>query len=179
MAGESGNATTGDTYGCETGDAFVDGQLNGAVTVAADNYVYVTGDLTYTDSNDMLGLVGNQSVLVWNPIDKNTNTLLTDNGRTIDAAIISVLHSFAVQNYDVGADRGTLNVKGAIAQKYRGIVRQFNSGGPSGYAKNYVYDTRFQYAAPPKYLSPTTTTFAVTRWVEVTPTAFDSTGLAQ
>ncbi len=68
-----------------------------------------------------------------------------------------------VQNYDVGGNRGTLTVTGAIAQKFRGIVRS----GSNGYAKNYLYDERLRYTAPPKFLSPVTTTYGVTVWIEV------------
>ena len=41
---------------------------------------------------------------------------------TIDAAILAINHSFIVDNYNCGARLGTLNVIGAIAQKYRGAV---------------------------------------------------------
>ena len=57
---------------------------------------------------------------------------------TIQAAILSVQHSFRVQNYAYGEDNlGTITINGAIAQKYRGIVGTINT---SGYGKNYNYD---------------------------------------
>ena len=41
----------------------------GQITVAAENYIYVTGDLTYSDkATDILGLVGQNAVFVWNPV---------------------------------------------------------------------------------------------------------------
>ncbi len=103
---------------------FVKGDLKGQVTVAAENFVYATGDIKYEDdSRDMLGLVGNNAVLVWNPMNTSNDNMLTDSSRRIDAAILSVAHTFQVQNYDRGGNRGTLTINGAIAQKFRGIVR--------------------------------------------------------
>lgn len=160
-------APSSTTYGCRAGDVFVKGRFNGAVTLAAENFVFVVGDLTYVDNqDDILGLIGNNAVWVWNPRRSNGDNILPDD-RTIEAAILSVAHTFQVQNYDKGGRQGTLTVKGAIAQKYRGPVGTGNSAGiVTGYAKNYVYDTRFKLQAPPKFLSPVTTTYGVTSWIE-------------
>lgn len=164
-------------YGCRNGDIFVKGTLKGQATLAAENYVYVTDDLSYNDSGeDMLGLVGNNAVWVWNPARSNGNSLLGNNGRRIDAAILSVAHTFMVQNYDTAGARGTLTVNGAIAQRFRGPVGMGNGNTMStGYAKDYNYDERFRYTAPPKFLSPVTTTYGVNVWVEVSA-AFDGQG---
>lgn len=60
------------SYGCLAGDAYVKGVVNGQITVASSNYIYVTGDLTYNDSAiDVLGLVGNNAVWVWNPMSSS------------------------------------------------------------------------------------------------------------
>ncbi|QYH35329.1 hypothetical protein [Salinibacterium sp. M195] len=164
-----------DAYGCKTGDMFVKGTVNGQATLSAERYIYVTGDIKYKSADsDVLGLVGNDAVWVWNPVyDPRyyNSTILSDSGRRIDAAILSVGHTFAVQNPGTGSGRGTLTVNGAIAQKFRGIVKR----GSGGYTKNYVYDNRLLYTAPPKFLSPVTTTYGVNVWIEVKP-AYDSTG---
>jgi hypothetical protein len=160
------------SYGCRSGDLFIKGTLSGQATFSAEHYVYITGDIRYNDpQEDVLGLVGNDAVWIWNPARSSYQTVLTDTNRHIDAAILSVGHTFAVQNPSVGYGRGTLTVNGAIAQKFRGIVRV----GSGGYTKNYVYDTRLRYTAPPKFLSPVTTTYGVNVWIEVSP-AFDATG---
>ncbi|WP_240792284.1 hypothetical protein [Salinibacterium sp. dk2585] len=169
------SGTDADTsYGCRNGDVFISGQLSGGgVTVAAENYIYITGDLTYqNDERDMLGLVGNNAVWVYNPMRYSSGTPLLGSHRRIDAAILSVSHTFAVQNYNVGGDRGVLTVRGAIAQKFRGPV---GNTGPNGYDKDYRYDGRFRYMAPPKFLSPVTTTYGVNVWIEVQP-AFNPDG---
>ena len=66
---------------------------------------------------------------------------------TIDGAILTLAHSFFVDNYDCGGlPQGTLTVHGAIAQYYRGIVGQV---GTSGYLKNYNYDDRLRSSCRP------------------------------
>jgi len=201
------------TYGCQAGDAFVKGELKGTVTVAASNYVYVTGDVTYKDpAVDLLGLVGTNAVIVHNPVkeyqttttynrretydcwngwwwtrcerfvpvtETSTSTGLIDRSasdRTIQAAILSVSHTFTVQNYNLDRNfpKGTLRVLGSIAQKYRGPVA---TTGATGYTKAYSYDERLRYTAPPKFLSPVSTTYGITHIVE-SKTALDATGKA-
>jgi Tfp pilus assembly protein PilX len=182
-----GSSASKPAYGCKNGDVFVKGTLKGAVTVGAENYIYITGDLTYSDAaKDIIGLVGNNAVWVWNPMKTvtsgsgwyqttTTKPLLTDSGRTINAAILSVAHTFQVQNYDQGGDaRGTLTVKGSIAQTFRGPVGLV---GGSGYIKSYKYDTRFAYMAPPKFLSPVSSAYGVSQFSGV-PAAFSATGAA-
>jgi hypothetical protein len=174
------SSTAAPSYGCRNGDVFVQGKVHADVTVAADNYVYVVGDLTYANAQtDMLGLVGQNAVWVWNPVN-SSNVLLdtTKSNREIDAAILSVAHTFLVQNNADGL-KGTLTVMGAIAQKFRGAVAQGDSSGNviSGYKKNYEYDTRFAFEAPPKFLSPVSTTYGTTSIVEVRP-AFNANGSA-
>jgi hypothetical protein len=167
-------APTATSYGCRNGDVFVSGTVDGNATIAAENYVYVVNNLQYEDMNDdMLGLVGNNAVWVWNPIKSDSSSVLANTNRRIDSAILSVAHTFQVQNYGAGGGRGTLTVNGAIAQKFRGIVRS----GTNGYAKNYVYDPRLRYTAPPKFLSPVSTTYGVNVWVEISP-VFKSDGSA-
>ena len=66
----------------------------------------------------------------------------------IDAAILAINHSFIVDHYNCGAPLGTLEVNGAISQKFRGPVGTFSSGSSSnstGYEKAYTYDDRLKY----------------------------------
>jgi len=200
-AGETPPSTSGDTtsYSCTKGDVFVKGVVKGNVTVAAANYVYVTGDLTYADAaKDMLGLVGQNAVYVYNPVKSVTTvenytdtcyywyggayrctkqrevtvSQLLDRSksdRVIQAAILSVAHTFTVQNYnqDSGYTKGKLRITGAIAQKFRGPVAT-TSGGVlvTGYAKAYSYDARMAFMAPPKFLSPVSTSYGINQLVE-------------
>ena len=173
------SASDAPAYGCKNGDAYVKGQLDGALTIAAENYVYVTGNITYVDTADsILGLVGNNAVWVWNPM-RGSTSMIGDSGRTINAALLSVAHTFMVQNYEKGSsNRGTLTINGAIAQKFRGTVATAAQGATSpttGYAKNYNYDKRLLVTAPPKFLSPVSTTYGVTQYANV-PAAYTPDG---
>lgn len=75
---------------------------------------------------------------------------LTNSGGTrwIYASIQTLQRSFWVQNYDEGADLGRLAVRGSIAQKWRGAV---GTSGGTGFAKDYSYDSRLQFASPPYF----------------------------
>lgn len=77
------------------------------------------------------------------------------NGILIAGSIQTLQHSFLVQKYDVGGDKGTLQVYGSIAQRWRGIVGATVSGTMNGYAKLYKYDPRLANARPP-YFPPWT-----------------------
>lgn len=167
-------STTRPAYGCRNGDLFVSGKVTTQTTAASDDYVYVTGDLKYDKSTeDVLGLAGDNAVLVWNPVDATgANLLASDKDREIDAAILSTLHSFQVQNYNLGSPRGTLTVLGSIAQKFRGTVATTSAADGSiltGYRKDYQYHDLLQAVPPPYFLAPATTTFGARQYMSVAP----------
>jgi hypothetical protein len=78
----------------------------------------------------------------------------------IYAAILSTKNSFVVDNYNCGNELGKLNVFGAIAQNFRGIV---GTSGNTGYIKNYTYDERLATDEPPYFLQPLNTGWEVNR----------------
>lgn len=163
-------------YGCRNGDLYIKGTTNGRMTVAAENFVYITGDLRYADNvEDMLGVVGQNAIWLYNPMKTcgSSCTAMLPKERTIYASLLSVKHTIQVQNWDKGVSRGTLNIVGSMAQKFRGTVGTGN--GTTGYAKYYKYDPRLTYSAPPKYLVPTSTTFSASQIAGV-PSAFSSDG---
>jgi hypothetical protein len=181
-------------YECRTGDAFVSGVLNGRLTISAENDVIVVDDLTYNSltspastPTDMLGLIAEQFVEVYHPVscsspyddgsvrtcDSGTGTNLADPRVTgggplrnpdIHAAILSLNHSFIVQNYRNGASLGDLTVYGAISQKWRGPVALLGS---TGYVKVYNYDARLAYEGPPSFIDPVTQPWKVKAFAEV------------
>lgn len=149
-------------YDCTRGDAFVSGTVKGRLTVGTANNIVVVDDLKYNSGpppsgTDVLGLIANNYVQVYHPVNGSGANISAINSVEIDAAILAVRGSFIVQNYGVGAQLGTLSVRGAIGQKYRGTVGTGGSGGCStgtGYCKDYQYDTRFPLQSPPFFLDP-------------------------
>ncbi|RJT88568.1 hypothetical protein D6T64_10405 [Cryobacterium melibiosiphilum] len=177
MAGEY-VASISTSFGCRNGDVFTKGNLKGTMTVASENFLYVTGDIRYVNAaTDMLGLVGQNAVWIWNPVAASgggSYSNLLSNDRHIDAALLSVAHTVQVQNSNVAGGQGDLTLNGALAQKFRGSV---GTSSGVGYSKDYHYDDRFLYTAPPKFLSPVATTYGVGLLVEVR-SAFLATGVA-
>jgi hypothetical protein len=162
---------TGSFYG-PCGDIYIKGSYSTPLTVAADN-VIVTGNLTNsTDTNltgpsalsgtATLGLVANYYVRVYHDCTTGNPNV------TIDAAILTLAHSFFVDNYDCGGNYGTLTIHGALAQKFRGIV---GTSGPSGYLKNYNYDNRLGLILPPYLFDLQNTQWDAYRETLCSPTA--------
>jgi hypothetical protein len=157
---------------------FLSGTLKGQLTIAAENNITIVWHLQYQGGvagTDLLGLVANNFIDVYHPVDSSGNNL-NANGSSkfsdpvIQAANLSVQHSFRVQNYRIGNPLGNLNVTGVIAQRYRGIVGTFSGNNPtSGYAKNYVYDSRLKYLSPPHFLDPVKSAWQVATWAELPP----------
>ncbi|WP_394553002.1 hypothetical protein ACDF64_01425 [Agromyces sp. MMS24-JH15] len=58
-------------YGCTRGDLYIKGTMKGTMTAAA-NWVYVNGSINYAnDATDLLGLVGENGIVVRNPVQCN------------------------------------------------------------------------------------------------------------
>jgi type II secretory pathway pseudopilin PulG len=167
------------------GTAFVEGEVDGQVTVSAEDDVVVTSALTIQDGGtetDIVGLVAGNNVWVYHPVtwvdsdgdnridsSEIKNLLPYDDAvRDIEASVLSLRHSFLVQNWNRGADLSVteadrLRVFGAIAQKFRGPVGTGGSSGGSGYTKNYIYDPRLRVLQPPYFLSPDNAPWQATR----------------
>ncbi len=166
-------------YQCRVGDVFLSGSLRGRLTIAAENNIVVVANTTYSSSgpgsSDMLGLVANQFVQLYHPVN-STGTNLADlrnptsffTNPRLDAAILALGHSFIVQNYDEGTPLGTLSITGAVAQKWRGPVGTGGgSGASTGYLKNYSYDGRLQFSSPPHAATLSSAAFRVIQWAEI------------
>ncbi len=176
------------TYDCRAGDAFIEGTLDGRLTVAADSNVIITWHLDYAGTDDMLGLIANDFVQVYHPVRaigggrfanadaRPTHTAPFREPR-INAAILSVSNSFLVQQWNRGHrlsggsyvcdPLGALHINGAIAQIYRGPVG--TGGGTAvctGYDKDYVYDQRLRFSNPPSFIDPVEATWGTARYAE-------------
>ena len=141
------------------GSAFVEGTVNGRVTVGARDSIYITNNIVYESAtnppppwsgttnafvashvNDTLGLIASNQVQV-----------IATNQIEIHAAIMvtSGDAGFNVANYNTGAwGLPQLRVYGGITQYRRGTV---GYGSSYGFSKNYKFDTRFLTDAPPNF----------------------------
>lgn len=156
------------------GDVFVSGTYGAGLTIAADRDIVVTGDVTGSN-NALLGLIANNFVRVYHPVKsypctKDTQESTTIKNRRIEAAILSLGHVFTVDNYQCGDPLGGLQVKGAIAQRYRGPVGTHSSGSVvTGFSKDYAYDDRLKYRSPPYFLAPVQSAWRAVRSTEQVP----------
>jgi hypothetical protein len=171
------DAIQNDPASSACGNAWVKGNYSSEVTVAADNDVIVYGNLLRNDNNLLFGLIANNFVRVFHPVDHeecnssqgNRTGSLTN--PEIDAAILALNHSFIVDNWYCGAGLGTLSVDGAIAQRFRGPVGQGVGGSSAdhGYIKNYEYNDRLKFREPPFFLDPVQSAWRVARQNEQVP----------
>ena len=154
------------------GTAQVEGKVKGQVTIGCngdirimDNIVYNTDPRIDPTSTDLLGLVAEQNVIMWNSA---ANLDVAD--ETVMAAVMALNTSWTAKDYELGTPRGKLIVYGGIIQKKRGAVGTFNAGTGAivtGYEKNYSYDSRLMDNPPPAF--PTTGQVEKVAWNEIDP----------
>jgi hypothetical protein len=167
---------SGANNGC--GNAYVHGNYYAPLTIGAENDLVIDGNITHNGPDSVLGLVANGFVRIYHPVtgtpDDNACTATNNSdvliNPTVDAAIMSVQHSFIADDYTCGATMGKLSVFGSIAQLFRGGVGQTSGGNAiHGYVKNYVYDDRLRYEEPPHFLDPVLASWRVVRENECAP----------
>ncbi len=156
------------------GNVYVSGTYSKPITIAAEEDLIINGNISPTSvktlgeeptGTNTLGLIAGHYVRVYHPVTNN-NCEKAENGKGslenpwIYAAILSTNHSFAVDNFECGKQLGNLDVYGAIAQRFRGIVGLV---GESGYIKNYKYDERLAVDEPPYFLNPINAGWKVAR----------------
>jgi hypothetical protein len=157
--------------------AYVSGTYNQSLTIASKTDIVIDGDVTRS-GDPVLGLIADNNVRVKHEVDRNFSgssferckEITPVGNRRIDAAILSLTHSFTVDNYACGDRKGDLIVNGAIAQQFRGPVG--TSGGPdgdTGYLKAYEYDDRLRYRSPPHFVAPVAAAWGVVKVNEQVP----------
>jgi Tfp pilus assembly protein PilX len=163
---------------------YVSGTYTKSLTLASENDIIIrppdnssNGDLK-RDGDVVMGLIANNYVRVAHRVNRSTSPCSNVNSTqfplmsnvTIEAAILSLKHSFIVDNWACGAKLGALTVTGAIAQKFRGPV---GTGGQAatgtGFQKIYNYDDRLRYRSPPYFLDPVASAWSVVRSNEQVP----------
>jgi hypothetical protein len=162
------------------GNLYVSGSYTHSMTLAAANDIIVKptdsakptdANLTHPDDNDsVLGLIANNFVRVYHRCASDTTLSPVLGDVKIQAAILSLQHSFILDNHDCGNPLGKLTIQGVIAQKYRGTVSTHSSGViQSGYLKDYNYDDRLRYRSPPYFLNPVDAAWRVVKVTEQVP----------
>jgi hypothetical protein len=167
---QSGGSDTTTTYTKELpcGTAYVEGTYTKSLTIAAETDVVINGNILPTgvsvsagteppapSGTAVLGLMATRFVRIYHPCSGNNLTSGPAGGYLknpfIYAAMLSTSHSVLVDNFNCGSQMGELNVYGAIAQKFRGVVAL---SGSTGYVKDYNYDERLATDEPPYFLAP-------------------------
>jgi hypothetical protein len=168
--------TFADTKARNCGNAYVEGDYGKDLTIGAQNDIVVTDDVKRT-GNTVLGLIADNLVRVEHRVTRDQDDpedckeVSTSKDRQVEAAILSLRHSFVIDNWYCGRPKGTLTVDGAIAQKFRGFVGRFDEDGDptSGYTKNYIYDDRLRFRTPPYFVDPVESPWELVRQGEQVP----------
>jgi hypothetical protein len=156
------------------GNVWLSGSYSRSLTIASENDVVFNGNVTRS-GDVLLGVIPDDWARVHHPTTGctasggGTNAAGTMQDVTIQAAILTVKHSFTVDSFWCGASLGTLTVDGAIGQKHRGPVGTSGGGNYTGYTKNYTYDDRLRYRSPPKFLDPVQSAWRLKSQVEQVP----------
>ena len=155
------------------GDVWLKGTYDRSITISAENDIVLESNVTAGGgAKPLLGLVSNNWIRVFHKASADCTQNLEGAGVvTIEAAILSLRHSFTVDNYWCGPKIGELKVTGAIAQKYRGPVGTGGASSGSGYVKNYNYNDELRFRSPPRFLNPVQTTWKLKSQVEQVPPA--------
>ncbi len=154
------------------GTVYLKGNYAEALTIGAQNDIVIKGNVTPTGvtppasgsepsepaNTVTLGLIATGYVRMWHPCTRSGEEGLKN--PWVYAAILSTSNSFLVDNFACGNSLGDLNIFGAIAQNFRGIV---GTTGNTGYLKNYNYDERLATDEPPYFLAPLKAGWEVTR----------------
>ncbi len=142
--------------GQQDGNATVQGTVNGQLTVAADQNIYLSGSVAYNSdprinpsSTDMLGLVANQTVTV---IEASAPTKLE-----LSAVLVALQGSFQVDQwwiYRGDANTAVMDQFGSLINNYCGVTGEFDpSNGQlyGGWNQIQAYDNRLATVAPPGF----------------------------
>jgi hypothetical protein len=184
--------------GPSCGNVYVSGSYSKSLTIAARSDIIIKptigavlangstdSDIVPVSGSDAtLGLIADNFIRVAHRVQNCNNYALPassgppavpgepiDMDVRIEAAMLSLKHSFIADNYNCGR-LGTLTVIGAISQRYRGTVSTFNQATSTiitGFTKDYWYDDRFRYRSPPYFLSPVDSAWDVVRMHEQVP----------
>lgn len=159
----------------------VSGTYPKSMTLGSRDDILVDADLRKGSDQAVLGLIAERFVRVKHQVAPDADTgdgdqcdlnVGTPEELHIEAAILSLQHSFVVDNWVCGPTLGKLRVDGAIAQKFRGPTGTFDRATnvrTHGYEKVYNYDDRLRYRSPPYFLDPVAASWRMIRSNEQVP----------
>jgi hypothetical protein len=170
-AGYNPNNPNGGSTTC--GDVYLQGTYDKSLTITAENDIVIRENVQASGTGKpLLGLISTNWIRVYHPVDSSCeNAGGPSPDLRIDAAILSLQHSFTVDHYWCGNKLGNLTVNGAIGQKYRGPVGTGGATGGTGYIKDYNYNNELRFRSPPRFLDPVQTTWKLRSQVEQVPAA--------
>jgi hypothetical protein len=145
------------------------GTLDGRLTIGSMDDLWLQNDVlyeknprVYTNSDDMLGIVAENDIVVADNAANSSNCV-------IHGSVFSRNGSFRAENHSGRGIDGELHLLGSIVQDVRGPVGT-HSGGviTSGFLKRYRYDDRLadRSVRPPHYPGYFVRTYAITNWWE-------------
>ena len=139
------------------------------LTVSSERDIIITNHVQYQEYNpaplsaeDYHNLLG---ILSWGGNVRVGTT--APNNINIHGVVMAPHGAFTVDNYNIGAPRGTASLLGGAITDFYGAFGTFSGQNPvSGYGRNFVYDARMLQGMAPPYF-PYMTIF----------TSFDDNGL--
>jgi len=150
-------------------ELWIEGTLDGRLTISGQTNIHIRGDLLYADStpgsgpdptcDDMLGVISRANIIV-------DYTPANASDCEIHGALMALNEAFEVEDPFLHPPRGDLIIYGSITQADWGRICMFEIAGwiVHGYSRKYYYDTRMLTDAPPYY--PQTGRYYVSRWDE-------------
>lgn len=130
-------------------------QKDSAVTVSSERDIVITGHIQYQQYNpgpplNANGYANVLGILSWGG-DVRIGTAAPNNVN-IHGVVMAPHGIFTVDNYRFGSPRGTATILGGVITDFYGPFGTFWGSQPiSGYARNFIYDTRMLRGVRPPY----------------------------
>jgi hypothetical protein len=154
--------------GC--GIVYVKGEYSKSLTIGGEKELVINGNVLPSGTSAGVAPGGTATLgLIASKYVRFYHTCGSSETLAVDAALLSTAHSVIDDNFDCGSP-GLLDLYGALAQKFRGVMGQFSGSGiVHGLQKDYHYDRRLATDEPPFFLSPLKSGWRVIRETGTNP----------